>query len=185
MKTEISRWGHILLGMYDRFRCMFLLASSKSKRLTFLARVVNFFCSEEPRPEDHVERSFLRQCLENAMATELSPNERDIVRLRLGLDDGLTRTAKEVADVCGGHWTAKGKHQRGDPLRFSMCCHFGSQLSHQRSPVCLPDIRNMEQRAFKKLRSPFAVHTHKLMAYLDFAGIGDGSGHISYQPYRY
>ena len=29
--------------------------------------------SDEPQPEDHVERSLLRQCLENAMATELSP----------------------------------------------------------------------------------------------------------------
>jgi hypothetical protein len=35
-------------------------------------------------------------------------------------------------------------------------------------------VKTIEQRAFNKLRSPYAVHTHKLMAYLDFAGI-DGS----------
>ena len=58
-------------------------------------------CSET-RAEDLVDVSFLRQCLENALATELSPHERDIIRLRLGLDDGQSRTAKEVAEECGG-----------------------------------------------------------------------------------
>jgi RNA polymerase sigma factor (sigma-70 family) len=56
----------------------------------------------EVAPEDHVQISFLRQSLENAMAAELSPHERDILRLRLGLDDGKTRTIREVALVCGG-----------------------------------------------------------------------------------
>lgn len=58
-------------------------------------------CNELP-PEDYVEIGFLRQTLENAMAAELSPHERDIVRLRLGLDDGQTRTVREVVDACGG-----------------------------------------------------------------------------------
>lgn len=49
-----------------------------------------------------MEISILRQCLENALAAELSPHERDVIRLRLGLDDGQTRTAKQVAEVCGG-----------------------------------------------------------------------------------
>jgi len=56
----------------------------------------------EPKPEDYVQLSLLRQCLENAMASELSPHERDVVRLRLGLDDGQTRTVREVVEVCGG-----------------------------------------------------------------------------------
>lgn len=56
----------------------------------------------EPSPDDFVELSILRQCLENAMASELSPHERDVVRLRLGLDDGQIRTFREVVDVCGG-----------------------------------------------------------------------------------
>lgn len=107
-----------------------------------------FLDSDEPQPEDHVERSLLRQCLENAMATELTPNERDVLRLRLGLDDGVPRTAGDVAEVFGG--------------RFSV-----------------PAIRGIEQRAFNKLRSPFAVHTHKLMSYLDFAGIDGGNSLLS------
>lgn len=59
-------------------------------------------CSTEARPEDQVELSFLRQSLENAMAAELSPYERDILRLRLGLDDGETRTIREVVEISGG-----------------------------------------------------------------------------------
>ena len=58
--------------------------------------------STELPPEDFVEISFLRQTLENAMAAELSPHERDIVRLRLGLDDGQTRTVKQIVEECGG-----------------------------------------------------------------------------------
>jgi len=58
-------------------------------------------CSETA-PEEVVEISFLRQSLENAMASELSPHERDVLRLRLGLDDGQTRTAREVVNECGG-----------------------------------------------------------------------------------
>lgn len=66
--------------------------------------------SGEPRPEEFVELSFLRQSLENALATELSPHERDVVRLRLGLDDGKARTAKEVAAICGD--MIKAEHVR-------------------------------------------------------------------------
>mmetsp|Transcript_19761 Transcript_19761/g.40224 ORF Transcript_19761/g.40224 Transcript_19761/m.40224 type:complete len:780 (+) Transcript_19761:78-2417(+) len=59
----------------------------------------------EPKPEDQVEISFLRQCLENAMATELTPHERDILRLRLGLDSGEGKTVREVVEMCGGSVT--------------------------------------------------------------------------------
>ena len=47
--------------------------------------------------------SLLRQCLENAMATELSPHERDVLRLRHGLDDGVQRSLREVVEICGGN----------------------------------------------------------------------------------
>lgn len=90
----------------------------------------------EPRPEDCVQRSLLRQCLENAMASELSPHERDVLRLRLGLDDGKTRTVREVVEVCGGG-------------------------------VTLADVRSAERRAFKKLRSPHALHARDLASFLE------------------
>lgn len=95
--------------------------------------------SEERNPEEQVELSLLRQCLENAMASELSPHERDVIRLRLGLDDGVARSAREVVDVCGGH-------------------------------ISVAEVRNAEKRAYRKMASPFAVHTRQLLSYLDFAG---------------
>ena len=52
-----------------------------------------------------MEQSLLRQCLENALAAELLPLERDVVRLRHGLDDGKSRTVKEVMESCGGMLT--------------------------------------------------------------------------------
>lgn len=90
--------------------------------------------------EDRVELSLLRQSLEHAMAAELAPFERDILRMRLGLDDGVTRTCREVAEECGGRLSAS-------------------------------EIRSTEQRALKKLRSPVALATHKLLTYLDFANV--------------
>ena len=42
------------------------------------------------------------------MASELSPHERDVVRLRLGLDDGVTRTVREVVEFCGGSVSISG-----------------------------------------------------------------------------
>lgn len=65
------------------------------------ALLVNTIKSSELLPEEQVEMSLLRQCLENAMATELSPHERDILRLRHGLDDGVSRSAREVCDLLG------------------------------------------------------------------------------------
>ena len=98
----------------------------------------------EPRPEDFVELSFLRQCLENAMAAELSPHERDVIRLRLGLDDGQSRTVREVVDVCGG-------------------C------------ISMAEVRNAERKAYMKLRSPHAMHTHNLLSFLDSAELEHGT----------
>lgn len=46
------------------------------------------------------------------MATELSPYERDVLRLRLGLDDGVTRSIREVVEVCGGSVSMYGKYWR-------------------------------------------------------------------------
>ena len=50
------------------------------------------------------------------MATELSPSERDVVRLRLGLDDGVPQTAKEVAEMFGGHLSQAGKSAKTCPF---------------------------------------------------------------------
>ena len=41
------------------------------------------------------------------MASELSPHERDVLRLRLGLDDGVSRSSREVVDLYGGAITCE------------------------------------------------------------------------------
>lgn len=40
------------------------------------------------------------------MATELSPFERDVLRLRLGLDSGEGKKIKQIVEICGGSVTA-------------------------------------------------------------------------------
>lgn len=57
------------------------------------------------KPDEMVDLSFLRQSLENAMASELAPYERDILRLRLGLDDGVMRSTRQIADLYGNKIT--------------------------------------------------------------------------------
>jgi RNA polymerase sigma factor (sigma-70 family) len=56
--------------------------------------------TELATPQDLVELSFLRKTLEDALAQELPPLERDVLRMKLGLD-GLARTSKQIAE-CGG-----------------------------------------------------------------------------------
>ena len=60
----------------------------------------------ELEPMQMVELSFMRQSLENALASELATYERDVVHLRLGLDDGISRSCKQVAQEYGGSITS-------------------------------------------------------------------------------
>jgi DNA-directed RNA polymerase sigma subunit (sigma70/sigma32) len=39
------------------------------------------------------------------MATELTPFERDILRLRLGLDNGEGKKIRQIVEICGGSVT--------------------------------------------------------------------------------
>lgn len=52
-------------------------------------------------PFRQVELSLVRQSLESAMAGALSPHERDVIRLRLGLDDGVSKSLRQVAEEMG------------------------------------------------------------------------------------
>jgi len=49
-------------------------------------------------PEDTTARGLLKEDLENVLNT-LSPRERDVLRLRYGLDDGRVRTLEEIGHV--------------------------------------------------------------------------------------
>ena len=55
--------------------------------------------------EEMVHCSYLRQSLENGIASELIPHKRDALRLRLSLDDGISRTLKEVSWIFGSTLT--------------------------------------------------------------------------------
>merc|ERR1719215_248630 len=97
---------------------------------------------EFEHPENYVELSMLRQRLENAMASKLSNFERDIVRLRLGLDGhGKKRTVREVMILCG------------------------------RPDLSMNDIRSTERKAYYKLRKPASLISHGLNAYSDWNDI--------------
>lgn len=72
------------------------------------------------------------------MATELSPHERDVIRLRHGLDDGRSRTIREVSEAL---------------------------------TISASDVKRSENSAFRKLRSPFSVHTYPLLGFLDYVSV--------------
>ena len=49
-------------------------------------------------PEQDVAKTLLREDLEGVLAT-LSPRERDVLRLRYGLDDGRMKTLEEIGQI--------------------------------------------------------------------------------------
>jgi len=57
--------------------------------------------SDEPHPEDAATFHELRDAIDFAMHASLHAMERDVLRLRLGLDDGETRTRRQVGEICG------------------------------------------------------------------------------------
>jgi len=89
--------------------------------------IVDTLASDYLSPEVVVEHSLLRQCLENALAAELNALERDIVRLRHGLDDGKSRTVREVMESCGGMLSIGDirtvEHRAYKKLRFKHSVH--------------------------------------------------------------
>mmetsp|Transcript_33584 Transcript_33584/g.77462 ORF Transcript_33584/g.77462 Transcript_33584/m.77462 type:complete len:140 (-) Transcript_33584:392-811(-) len=107
--------------------------------------------SEAPSPTEVANMSMLRQTLENAMAV-LSPLERDVIRLRLGLNDGVRRTARQVSAACGGRLSTGGMFLWGTSCSCLAC----AVCSHNPPP---PDVRKTEKRAYDKLRSPSPLTT--------------------------
>ena len=49
-------------------------------------------------PEQDVSKTLLREDLEGVLAT-LSPRERDVLRLRYGIDDGRMKTLEEIGQI--------------------------------------------------------------------------------------
>ena len=59
------------------------------------SRLGDFIEADIENPEQDVAKNLLREDLEGVLAT-LSPRERDVLRLRYGLDDGRMKTLEEI-----------------------------------------------------------------------------------------
>lgn len=55
----------------------------------------------DPEPEEVLAFCQVRQDIDDAMRSLLKPKERDVLRLRLGLDDGALRSRREVSSIFG------------------------------------------------------------------------------------
>ncbi len=62
------------------------------------SRLGDFIEADGETPEDEVSKSLLREDLESVLDT-LSPRERDVLRLRYGLDDGRMKTLEEIGQI--------------------------------------------------------------------------------------
>jgi RNA polymerase primary sigma factor len=62
------------------------------------SRLGDFIEADGETPEDEVSKSLLREDLENVLDS-LSPRERDVLRLRYGLDDGRMKTLEEIGQI--------------------------------------------------------------------------------------
>ena len=62
------------------------------------SRLGDFIDAGIENPEQDVTKNLLREDLEGVMAT-LSPRERDVLRLRYGLDDGRMKTLEEIGQI--------------------------------------------------------------------------------------
>ncbi|MBV8883684.1 MAG: RNA polymerase sigma factor RpoD [Chroococcidiopsidaceae cyanobacterium CP_BM_RX_35] len=62
------------------------------------SRLGDFIESDGETPEDQVAKNLLREDLEKVLDS-LSPRERDVLRLRYGLDDGRMKTLEEIGQI--------------------------------------------------------------------------------------
>ena len=62
------------------------------------SRLGDFIESDGETPEEQVAKTLLREDLEGVLGT-LSPRERDVLRLRYGLDDGRMKTLEEIGQL--------------------------------------------------------------------------------------
>jgi RNA polymerase primary sigma factor len=62
------------------------------------SRLGDFIEADGETPEDEVSKTLLREDLENVLDS-LNPRERDVLRLRYGLDDGKMKTLEEIGQI--------------------------------------------------------------------------------------
>ncbi|AEA38923.1 RNA-polymerase sigma factor (nucleomorph) [Cryptomonas paramecium] len=62
------------------------------------AQLSDFIEADQESPDEHVEKSMLRDDLRDVI-NSLSLRERDVIRMRYGLDDGKIRTLEEIGQI--------------------------------------------------------------------------------------
>ncbi len=62
------------------------------------SRLGDFIEADDEPPEDHVSKNLLREDVENVLNT-LNARERDVLRIRYGLDDGRMKTLEEIGQI--------------------------------------------------------------------------------------
>jgi RNA polymerase primary sigma factor len=111
---------------------------------TSVSTILDFMAGATPEdaagaaggPEHAVEWSLMRQDIDGCMNQELSQRERDIVRMRVGLDDGRAKTVSAAMHVQCGHTSSHSMQ----PLFESHHC---SLLSSRTGYVgCLVHVRS-------------------------------------------
>mmetsp|Transcript_13341 Transcript_13341/g.49573 ORF Transcript_13341/g.49573 Transcript_13341/m.49573 type:complete len:195 (+) Transcript_13341:859-1443(+) len=107
---EIMKLAKINQRDLDNVRALRVSVSSMED--TTGAIVEDFQSDEDSDPNVYVEGNALRADVEKTLLRALTPAERDIVRLRVGLDDGNSRTFNEVARLLGLRYQDVVKYER-------------------------------------------------------------------------
>lgn len=113
--------------------------SAKDDSLT-LSDVIQ---SQMESPEERVDNSLLRDDLEHVI-NSLTPRERDVVRMRYGLDDGRTKTLEEIGRVFSvtkervRQIESKALRKLRHPFRSAVLRDYSTQCENVRRPLQRP-----------------------------------------------
>ena len=114
------------------------------------SRLGDFIEADIENPEQDVSKTLLREDLEGVLAT-LSPRERDVLRLRYGIDDGRMKTLEEIGQIFD-------VTRERDVLRLRYGIDDGRMKTleeiGQIFDVTRERIRQIEAKALRKLRHP-------------------------------
>jgi len=94
---------HLALSKLTRQKALSLDAPLGDGRMMEFGtyQLIDMLEEEHVTPTDVAAFHELRKALDDAMAFALEPGERDVLRMRLGLDDGASRTRIEVGKMFG------------------------------------------------------------------------------------
>jgi RNA polymerase sigma factor (sigma-70 family) len=104
-------------------------------------------------PEDQVSKNLLREDLESVLDT-LSPRQRDVIRMRFGLDDGREKTLEEIGNIFDvtrariRQIEIKALNKLGDPNRNSILEDYIRPTAIDQIETKRPIAKPMQPRRF-------------------------------------